>query len=141
MELEYIEEPLKDSNRLEELFAKTQVKYALDETLVSSESLHSWPNAAALICKPSLLGGRKKIEQLADTGKPIVFSAAFESGVGVARIAQLATQYSPTIPAGLDTLDWLQDSLLIEAVIKQDGLMTFPNPLQVAETELEEIEI
>ncbi|MEM7313960.1 MAG: o-succinylbenzoate synthase, partial [Planctomycetota bacterium] len=141
VELEYIEEPLSEPRRLEELYDCTQVKYALDETLVQTGSLAAWPNAAALICKPTFLGGRKAVERLAQTGKPIVFSAAFESGVGVARVAQLAAEFSPEVPAGLDTLDWLGEDLLVSPPEKQNGLIAFPNPLAADESGLEIIEL
>lgn len=119
--LEYIEEPLQDPSRLEELRAACRVPYALDETLLEPVDLGVYPNASALICKPSLLGGRDAIERLAEAGKPLVFSGAFESGVGITRIMQLALAFSPTIPAGLDTLDWLVDDLLVESPVKVNG--------------------
>ena len=122
VDLEYIEEPLKDSSQLEALFSRTGVNYALDETLVHEECLDAWPNAAALICKPTFLGGREAVQRLAATGKPIVFSSAFESGIGIARVVQLAAEFSPEIAAGLDTLDWLAEDLLLESPQK-DGDM------------------
>lgn len=122
IDLEYIEEPLRDPHQLEELYSETGLKYALDETLLQENRLDAWPNATALICKPTILGGKEAVERLAATGKPVVFSAAFESGVGIARIVQLAAEYSPQIAAGLDTLDWLTDDLLQESPQKKDGM-------------------
>jgi len=141
IELEYIEEPLQDSSRLEELYDRTGVKYALDETLVREEDLSPWPNVAALICKPTFLGGRESVERLAATGKPIVFSAAFESGVGIARIVQLAAEYSPEIPAGLDTLDWLTDDLLQVSPEKRNGHFAILESPRVDAMKLERIEL
>ena len=141
IELEYIEEPLKDSSKLEELYARTEVKYALDETLLHHDSIDLWPNAAALICKPTILGGRETIERLAGSGKPIVFSAAFESGVGIARIVQLAAEFSPQFPAGLDTLDWLTDDLLQSSPEKRDGIFAITEEPNVDSTLLERFEL
>ncbi|MCH2177470.1 MAG: o-succinylbenzoate synthase [Mariniblastus sp.] len=139
LDFQYIEEPLRDPLRMEELHRLTGVKYALDESLVDANSLDPWPSAAALICKPSLLGGRQAVEELARSGKPIVFSAAFESGVGIMRIIQLAAEFSPNIPAGLDTLAWLADDLLLESLQKKDGLLTTPRHIEVNQVELEEV--
>jgi O-succinylbenzoate synthase len=122
VDLEYIEEPLQNPNELETLFSKTGVRYALDETLLQHESIDAWPNATALVCKPTILGGRDVVQRLASTGKPITFSAAFESGVGIARIVQLAAEFSPGLAAGLDTLDWLTEDLLVESPLKEGAL-------------------
>ncbi len=141
IELEYIEEPLQDASRLEELYSRTGVNYALDETLLHHDSVDPWPNAAALICKPTILGGRPAVERLAATGKPIVFSAAFESGVGIARIVQLAAEFSPQVPAGLDTLDWLKDNLLLSSPVKRNGMFEIMEDPRVDATLLERIEL
>ena len=141
IELEYIEEPLQDSSQLEKLYSRTGVKYALDETLLYHDSIESWPNVAALICKPTILGGREAVDRLAATGKPVVFSAAFESGVGIARIAQLAAEFSPQIPAGLDTLDWLTEDLLENSPVKRGGKFMVLETPKVDATLLERIEL
>jgi O-succinylbenzoate synthase len=136
---EYIEEPLQNPHQLEDLFSKTGVRYALDETLTDNDQIDAWPNAAALICKPTILGGRAVVEKLAATGKPITFTAAFESGVGVARIVQLAAEFSPNNAAGLDTLDWLKDDLLLTSPEKRDGIMTVLGEPTVDPSKLESI--
>ena len=142
VDIEYIEEPLRDPTGLEELYTRTQVKYALDETLREAlrqqHFLEAWPNVTALICKPTVLGGRDVVERLVASGKPVVFSAAFESGVGIARVMQLAAEYSPALPAGLDTLDWLADNLLQHPIPKQDGYLTIDS-LEVKTSELDPI--
>jgi O-succinylbenzoate synthase len=139
LDFQYIEEPLRDPLRIEELFQLTGVNYALDESLVQAERLDPWPNAAALICKPTLLGGRQAVEKLARLGKPVVFSAAFESGVGIMRIMQLAAEFSPDIPAGLDTLAWLAHDVLTESLKKEDGLLIAPRQIDVSAIELAEV--
>ena len=143
VELEYIEEPLRDPNQLEELFARTGIRYALDETLLGTGSetlLEKWPHTAALICKPTLLGGRSAIESLMATGKLLVFSSAFESGIGIARIMQLAAEFSPEIPAGLDTLDWMTECLLLNSPQKNGGCLMLESCV-VDAAKLERIEL
>lgn len=139
LDFQYIEEPLRNPLRMEELYRLTGVNYALDESLVEANCLDHWPHAAALICKPTLLGGRQAVVELATLGKPIVFSAAFESGVGIMRVMQLAAEFSPNIPAGLDTLSWLTDDLLLQSLQKEDGITTTPRQIEVNKIDLEEI--
>ena len=139
--VEYIEEPLQDSSLLEELYAETGVQYALDETLLHVDSFEKWPNASAMICKPTIIGGRDAVRRLADSGKPVVFSAAFESGVGISRIVQLAAEFSPTLAAGLDTLDWLSSDLLFESPQKKEGMFYVGGEPKVDINQLERIEI
>ena len=137
--LEYVEEPLQDSHMLEKLFSETGARYALDETLLHEDSLDPWPNATALICKPTILGGRSAVQRLTAVGKPIVFSAAFESGVGIARIAQLAASFSPGHAAGLDTLAWLTEDLLARSPEKQNEMFVVPESPVADTTKLEAI--
>ena len=121
VDIEYVEEPLQDPDQLEKLFAKTGICYALDESLKGGDSLEKWPNVTALICKPTILGGRKAIEGLGTSETMKVFSSSFESGVGIARIMQLAAEFSPGTPAGLDTLAYMQDDLLIRPPSVRNG--------------------
>ena len=148
LDIGYIEEPLSDASRLEELYSHTGLKYALDESLIEGFStgeldslIDSCPNAAAIICKPTIVGGRSSVQRLAQSGKPIVFSAAFESGIGLARIVQLAHEFSPDIPAGLDTLGWLTTDLLKSSPTKQKGRFEFSQPPMADTTDLERIEL
>ncbi|MDA8563450.1 o-succinylbenzoate synthase [Mariniblastus sp.] len=141
IDLEYIEEPLQDPQQLEELFSRTGVRYALDETLTHHELIDAWPNAAALICKPTILGGRVAVERLAAAGKPITFTAAFESGVGIARIVQLAAEFSPDRAAGIDTIEWLEDDLLMHSPSKQDGIFSVVGEPVAERSKLEPIEL
>lgn len=139
--IEYIEEPLQNALQLEELRGVTGVRYALDETLADRMSLDLFPNAAALVYKPTLLGGRERIHEIAGMGKPIVFSACFESGVGIARIAQLATEFSPHVPAGLDTHSWLNTDIVSAGLDFFDGRLEISSRFEVDLELLEEVEL
>ena len=121
VDIEYVEEPLQDPDQLEKLFATTGIGYALDESLKGGNSLEKWPNVTALICKPTILGGRKAIAELGTEETMKVFSSAFESGVGIARIMQLAAEFSPGTPAGFDTLAYMKDDLLIRSPSVRHG--------------------
>ena len=130
-DLEYIEEPLRQPELLEDFYAETHVPYALDETLTEPYDVSDFSHASALICKPTLLGGRDRIEQLARTGKPLVLSACFESGIGLSRIAQWADDFSPGCPVGLDTYSWLSNDLLRSALDITDWSMRIPPDVEV----------
>ena len=55
----------------------------MDETLRETIDLTPFPHAAALIIKPTLMGTRGPLEEWAYIPVPLVFSAAFESGIGL----------------------------------------------------------
>lgn len=133
--IEYIEEPLRDPRLLPDFRAASGMDYALDETLqelgeeafapesgarealeasratdriirdacacVWKPTLFHFPNISACIARGGLLG------------RPIIISAAYESGVGIATLAQYAAAFSgPERPVGLDTYAWLADDIL-----------------------------
>ncbi len=117
--IEYLEEPLQDPRRLPEFAEAYQVPIALDETLVgiSAEALGAHAYARAIILKPTLLGGliptRRLAQRATALGMTPVFSASFETGVGLQGLVALAAALSPDdIPAGLDTYRWLADDVI-----------------------------
>ena len=141
-DIEYIEEPLVVPDRLEELYAKTNVPFALDETLAEKNvPIDDYPNAVSLIVKPTIIGDLERIEQFAATGKRLVFSAAYESGVGIARIARLAAQYSSDTPAGLDTYSRLGDDVLVNRLNMSNWTLCIPASPEVRIDKLEPIEL
>ncbi|MDG2380106.1 MAG: o-succinylbenzoate synthase [Pirellulaceae bacterium] len=124
LNIEYIEEPTEFSNDLESFFAATEMPYALDETLLEQRDLLRYENAAALIVKPTLLGGVKMIRSLLNWGLPLTFSSCFESGVGILNVARWAADYAPHTPAGLDTYHWLQNDLLADSLDMSGGQLS-----------------
>jgi O-succinylbenzoate synthase len=139
--IEYIEEPLRDTRRLTELFEKTGLPYALDETLratdrsvlLASDSAFDEEDpiadaaararhkilrdACAWIVKPSLLGiSPTEIAlglPLTSLSSKVVISSAFESSLGLVALANIAACVNEEdIPAGLDTHRWFQNNLL-----------------------------
>lgn len=127
--IEYIEEPLADPLQLPEFLAKAEVPYALDETLQHPADLLAraraanrspvavmqelLPRATAWVWKPTLaqrpiLDAARRVYPR----HPVVVSGAFESGVGIAALAQYAAAYSgPDLACGLDTYAWLADDV------------------------------
>ncbi|NJN45797.1 MAG: o-succinylbenzoate synthase [Candidatus Competibacteraceae bacterium] len=116
--LEYLEEPLRDPTRLEALGRLTGVPIALDETLAESrpESIIIPSGVIALVLKPSVLGGPTATARWLDLarqrGLKAVITSVFESGVGLAHLANCAAALLETdTPLGLDTYRWLGEDL------------------------------
>ena len=137
VDLEYIEEPLREATRLDEFARTTGVAYALDETLAENPAFADFQLAQALVIKPTILGSFRRIEELAAWGKRLVFSACYESGVGICRIAQWAHLFSPTLPAGLDTYRWLARDVTPSKLSFCDWQLEVRDPLSVDEARLE----
>lgn len=118
--ISYIEEPLKEPERIGEFHAKTAIRSALDETLWQKpELLNQIPafSLKALILKPNRIGGIALTMQFAryalENNLLAVFSSAFESGISLSFYTLLAASAS-AVPAacGLDTYRYLQYDLL-----------------------------
>lgn len=110
VEVEYVEEPLADPALLPRFAAESGLPVALDESLVgmSAAGLSDHGYAAAVVLKPTLLGGLSRCVALAaraaDLDMKAVVSAAFESGVGTLGLVALAAALpGDAAPAGLDT--------------------------------------
>ncbi len=139
LDIQYVEEPLQDHRQLEAFASETNLPYALDETLTHTRSLDSFPNARACVVKPTMLGGRKRIRSIAELGKPIVFSACYESGVGLTQIVQLANKFGSGTPAGLDTYHVLAEDVLTKRLLVKDWKIHVPATLEVNHDLLEEV--
>lgn len=106
--LDYIEEPLTDPGDYAALWANAPVPVALDESLIEGVSPDIYEHACvkALVIKPTLMGDeadRAPWQVLAEqSGKELVWSSSFESGVGLWHLAGLAAERGGS-PSGLDT--------------------------------------
>ncbi|PWB69551.1 o-succinylbenzoate synthase [candidate division GN15 bacterium] len=127
LELEYIEEPLSDSARLEQFHDQTGLVYALDESVMkySAEEWGDREGLGAVILKPTILGGVAAAYRLArraeEMGVKPIISSSFESSVGTVTLANLACALAPDAASGLDTLSWFADDLLINPVRTMAG--------------------
>ena len=126
--IDYIEEPLRDAAQLPEFAARTGLAVALDETLDErpAEDLHPFPGLAALVLKPSVLGGLRRtgalVARLAPHGVRAVVSCAVQSGVGHAAVAALgAVLNDRDVPAGLGTFRWLASDVVDPAFSAPGG--------------------
>ena len=115
--LEYIEEPLADPTRLAALGEATGLPVAIDETTRehAPEALSTLAPVAAVVLKPTLLGGLSTVRQWVEAARAQdatpVLTGAYESGLGLRTIAALTAALTDA-PAGLSTYDRLAADLL-----------------------------
>lgn len=116
VQLTYIEEPLRNPDRLSELVETTGVPVALDETTreMDQDALDG-ASIAAVVLKPTLLGGVRTVcrwarQACAENVVPVM-SASYESGVGVRMLVSLAAAWA-TAPAGFSTYARLETDVL-----------------------------
>ncbi|SHK15962.1 o-succinylbenzoate synthase [Rhodothermus profundi] len=114
----YLEEPLRDPAELHDFVRRSPVPVALDETLAEQPDvpLHCWEGVAAVVLKPALIGGLLRAWQRAREanalGMTVVWSAAFETGVGTRGLLALAAASHSKAAAGLDPYHWLADDVV-----------------------------
>jgi O-succinylbenzoate synthase len=117
--IEYLEEPLAGSSRLQELISRSACPIALDETLreITPAELSQFQGAAALVLKPTLMGGFECCRKFAEEGEKLdmvsVVSAAYESGVGIHSLGRFAASLPMISSAGLDTYSRLAADVLV----------------------------
>lgn len=103
--VEYFEEPFRDQAEYAKLKTEDWQYIALDESLAYASKAFLL-QASAFVIKPMVLGPVRlaQLLQWAEHGhKKIVFSACFETSVGLGHLAKYAAHYAPTTPCGLDT--------------------------------------
>jgi len=128
--LEYIEEPLQNSAELPAFHERNGLPVALDESLLEEplENFCTWRGVHAVVIKPTILGGLCAAERLAaqatELGWLPVFSAVYESGVGIRALAHLAARCgAPGVAMGFDTYRCLADDVLQPRLTICDGVL------------------
>lgn len=137
--IQYIEEPLREASMLEEFFIETGIPYALDESLLEDRQLSSFPNAAAYIAKPTLLGSLTKLKKMKSLKVPVIFSACYESGVGIGQLIRLAHHFESDEPAGFDTYSYLASDTLRIPLKISDWKIHSPENFEIARDRIQEI--
>lgn len=128
-EIEHMEEPLRDSARLEDFYRGCGVAYALDESLrtMNPADVGARLGLAALILKPTLLGGMEKSLQFVRRALELdlvpVLSSSFESSVGLFALADMAAAVAPETACGLGTAAWFAEDLLDFPIPIEQGRM------------------
>jgi o-succinylbenzoate synthase len=129
---DYIEDPTFELKRLSEF----PYPVALDETVLQYRQFDKLPNLYGFILKPTILGGKKGCTPLVEFAKKnqlkVVFSPAFESGLGLLQILALAKEFNLTTePLGLDTHRYLKHDLLMPAVNFNKAQLTVSTAPQI----------
>lgn len=117
---DYIEDPTFELHRLH---AFTH-PFAIEKDVLQYQSLpiHTWPLLYGFILKPTVLGGKKGCESLIAFARRhrlrVVFSPAFESGLGLLQILSVAKHFQLLdTPIGLDTHRHLVHDLLEPGIL------------------------
>ena len=128
--LEYIEEPLQNPAELPAFHEHSRLPVALDETLLEQplENFRAWRGVRAVVIKPTILGGLRAAERLSAAAMELgwlpVFSAVYESGVGIRALAHLAARCgAPGVAMGFDTYRCLADDVLRPRLTIRDGAL------------------
>ncbi len=133
--VEYIEEPTHELHALETL----PFPFALDESLSTIEVLPQTKKLFALVLKPTIIGGKKMCSQWAKNHRAVL-SSCYETGIGIARIAQMAQEMPHLLsPPGLDTYRFLENDVLLEPFRIRHGCLIPPNHFAVNFQRLEPI--
>jgi o-succinylbenzoate synthase len=123
--IEYIEEPLADPVQLEAFVYATDMPVALDETLqdVPLEDVAGRLGITHVVARPMQCGGipgyLDLLERADHLGLQVVLTSAFESGVGMTVLANLAV-LTHTVP-NLGTANWFDQDLLLRPVVLDAG--------------------
>lgn len=128
-DIAYIEEPLSTFSALKVLVESHGVSLplALDESLrkLTPETLNDWQGVNAIVVKPTVLGLERAVRFVraaSRLGIAAVFSSSYESSLGLATIAQVASAFNvANSPTGLDTVGIFQEDLLSKPLNIQNG--------------------
>lgn len=151
----YIEEPCASVWESPQFQGSTGIPYAIDESIHDlHDALHGHANrrrdqrvvadvfqgAAALVWKPTLvhtpiLGQLLFRDVTHGQSNRVVISAAFETGVGTAALANYAALFaSQETPAGLDTYGWIAPDVLQQRLPMHGGTVDLQAINQAART-------
>lgn len=133
MGIEYLEEPLQNPADYPALWALTDCKIALDESLAGPQWDALIPQASALVLKPAVLGPSRLqhcLQQADRYGIPCVISSVFESGLSLRYLALLAQSLDQhQIAVGLDTWRAFSNDLCRPAFVVQEGIINFSSSI------------
>ncbi len=116
----YLEEPCSNFSDLLSFSKLTQFPIAVDESI---PTIPYWeiPTLKALIVKPTILGSVPP----PPPGVELIFSSAYESGIGILHLARLCLQYNPDRPHGLDPYTQFLEDVLPEGPLISKGFISW----------------
>jgi O-succinylbenzoate synthase len=120
--VEYIEEPCRKFEDLDDFYQQTMIPIALDETLRTKtfEDIQSIEGVDVIVLKPTLMGGIELVSHWLDQAerfaiRPII-SSSFESDVGLRMLLKLSSTIAHVQGMGLGTVHWLERRLVMDDV-------------------------
>jgi O-succinylbenzoate synthase len=126
--IEYLEEPLVRLDQLADFYERTGIPLALDESLNDKKpgEIQIPEGIKTLVIKPTRMGGisgfLRWLDFADDHRLDIVISSAFESGLTLAVLSELAAMLHPGNRAmGLQTFHWLAEDLIIPPFRAENG--------------------
>lgn len=125
--VEYIEEPLANTDELSQFYQQSMIPIALDESIREEglEKFRSVDGVELVVLKPTLTGGIEKTWMLAQeanqVGLQVVISSSFESGLGIYGLAHLAAHLSHHVAVGLETGSFFKNDLLVHPLMSKSG--------------------
>lgn len=127
----YVEEPTGYSSEFSLLYQQTGLPFALDETVQQPgyqfEPMHG---LAAIVIKPTLVGGLGRCQQLVSAAHAVgiraVFSSSYESSIGLHILEQLSAQWTPGELPGLDTATAFVEALVDETIVAGQSINLKP---------------
>jgi O-succinylbenzoate synthase len=116
----YFEEPAISFADLLTFSKLTGMPIAVDESI---PEVPYWeiPTLKAIIVKPTILG---KIPFIPPNTE-LIFSSAYESGIGLLHIARLAKEHNPNRPHGLDSYTHLLEDVITPRPVIGNGMLTW----------------
>jgi o-succinylbenzoate synthase len=116
----YLEEPCSDFSDLLSFSKLTGFPIAVDESI---PYIPYWeiPTLKALIVRPTILGA----VPTPPPGVELIFSSAYESGIGILHLARLSMQYNPHRPHGLDPYTQFLEDLLPDRPLISKGFISW----------------
>jgi o-succinylbenzoate synthase len=142
--IEFIEDPIREFDKIDEFFQKTGLPVAVDESLSLADPgpLRFDECVRYFVIKPMMVGGIFRtlqwIAKAKEEGRRVVISSSFESSAGLSMLANLAVLTDDA--AGLGTGEWFKEDLLRSPVLPQGGRIS-KNLLQfdVADIKIEHL--
>lgn len=116
--VEYLEEPLSEASLLPDFLGRSPLPVALDESLreIEPRDLARFAGAAALVLKPTLMGGLCICREFALAGAALgmqaVISSCYESGLTLYALARLAANLPNLAACGFDPYEDLLEDLV-----------------------------
>ena len=103
----YLEDPVSNFTDLEKFYDQTGFHYAVDEFLALHplERIANLRGLTHLIIKPTLFGGIEECRNIVNETRHLchIFSSAYETSLGLNRIAQIGASLSPSEAVGIAT--------------------------------------